>query len=125
LLVAALLVAVPARAGLRFETHVRITSVETEYTGNSYLRTLQGKVTSEKRNCLGKRRVKIQSRYKGRWVHLRQWSTTTDKHGLWEFGSGVNGIVRASKLRAKVLHKRLDHGLCSAALSKGVRPDKR
>jgi hypothetical protein len=124
-LVVAVLILVGAPAAdaevKRFESRIRITSVDSQWTGYSTIAYIDGVVNSRKSHCLSKRRVRVQGKYHGKWARLREWRTTTLRHGDWEFQTSVNGIVGATRVRAKVLPKRLNNGnVCLADRSKTV-----
>src|SRR5262245_10212757 len=76
-----------AGAVKRFESQVRITSVDSQWTGYSTVAYIDGVVKSRRAHCLNKRRVRVEGKYHGRWARFPDWRTTTDRHGDWEFQS--------------------------------------
>lgn len=97
-----------------FKSKVRITELKDFKFGGGHHRYIAGVVKSEKRRCRLDRSIKIEARIGGGWFDPG-WKETTgeSRRGKWEFESGMNGFIGASKIRATVKRKRLANGsLC-------------
>ena len=104
-----------------FKSQVRITEMKDFKFGGGHRRYIAGIVKSETRRCRRKRSVKIEARYRGDWFDPG-WEATTDRRGKWEFESGVNGFIGASKIRATVKRKRLSNDSLCLPDTTTVRP---